>query len=65
MHRAYFYVAEVMAGMAVEASVHQYRIQIINDRFSVRLRHIRSNIKILRVFHILHRNGKRRKECHF
>lgn len=56
---AYFDVAEVVAGMAVKARVHQHCVQNIDDRFSIRLRHVRSDIKIFRVFHILHRNGER------
>lgn len=50
---ASFYVAEVMASMAIKTSVYQDCIQNINDRLSIWLRHVRSNIKILRVFHIL------------
>lgn len=58
-HTTYFYVAEVMASMAIKTSVYQDCIQNINDRLSIWLRHVRSNIKILRVFHILHKYEER------
>lgn len=50
-----------MAGVAVKTSVYQYCIQNINNRFSVWLRHVWSNIKIFRIFYILNRNGKRKR----
>lgn len=48
-----------MASMAIKTSVYQHCIQNINNRFSVWLRHIWSDIKIFRIFHIL--NGKRKR----
>lgn len=65
IHTAYFYVAEVMASMAIKTSVHQHCIQDVDNRFAIRLRHVWSDIEILRIFHILHRNGERKKEDHF
>lgn len=62
---AYFDVAEVVASMAVKASVDQYCIQDINNRFPVWLRHVRSDVKVLRVFHILNRNGEGEKGTSF
>lgn len=50
---ASFYVAEVMASMAIKTSVDQHCIQDVNNRLSIGLRHIWPNIKILRIFHIL------------
>lgn len=51
-----------MASMAIKTSVYQHCIQNINNRFSIWLRHVWSNIKILRIFHILNRNRNRKKE---
>ena len=62
---AYFDVAEVVASMAVKASVYQHCIQNIDNWFSIWLRHVWSNIKVLRIFHILNRDGKRIKEGYF
>lgn len=53
-----------MASMAIKTSVYQDCIQNINDRLSIWLRHVRSNIKILRVFHILHKYEEREKAHH-
>lgn len=48
-----------MAGVAIKTGVHQHCIQNVNNWLSIGLRHVRSDIKILRVFHIL--NGKRKR----
>lgn len=53
-----------MASMAIKTSVYQDCIQNINDWLSIWLRHVRSNIKILRVFHILHKYEEREKAHH-
>lgn len=62
---AYFDVAEVVAGVAVKARVYQHCVQNVNNRLSVWLGHVRPNVKVLRVFHILNRNGEGKKEHHF
>lgn len=62
IHTAYFYVAEVMASMAIKTSVHQHCIQDVDNRFAIWLRHVWSDIEILRIFHILHRQEWREEQ---
>lgn len=49
----YLDVAEVMTRMAVKAGVYQDRVQDVDDRFPAGLRHVRPDIEILGIFHIL------------